>query len=203
MKLAIFGATGQTGRLLLAEARRRGHEVTAFARDPASLEAVPGGVGVVRGDARDREAVLAAVAGQDAVITAIAGGKGDPTVQTDAVTTIAAAMRAEGVARLVTTSAYGPVATRPFVVARVVRRIFDVTFADQLRADAVVAGSELDWTVVRPTRLTNGGPGASRLDTRLFARGPWSISRRALAGTLLDLTQDGRHVGETVNLTRA
>jgi hypothetical protein len=43
MKLALIGATGNVGRRILDEALRRGHTVTAIARDPAKVQSLPGG----------------------------------------------------------------------------------------------------------------------------------------------------------------
>jgi hypothetical protein len=56
--------------------------------------------------------------------------------------TVTAAMESLGVSRLVAASAYGMVATRPYIVAGVVRRIFAKEFADQGAADRVIAASE-------------------------------------------------------------
>ena len=57
------------------------------------------------------------------------------------------------------TSAYGMVATRPYVLAAVVRRAFRSVFADQADADQVIEASGLDWTILRATRLTTGPAG--------------------------------------------
>lgn len=72
MKIALIGASGRTGRLVLGKAARRGHEVTAFVRDPerlGGLDAVA--ARVVRGDATDCGALVNAVAGQDAVVVTV------------------------------------------------------------------------------------------------------------------------------------
>ncbi|BBP75344.1 MULTISPECIES: NAD(P)-dependent oxidoreductase [Pseudomonas] len=68
-KIAIIGATGRAGSQLLEEALRRGHSVTAIARNPAKIEARPGVVSKAV-DALDAAALEAAVAGHDVVISA-------------------------------------------------------------------------------------------------------------------------------------
>ncbi|MGC2637567.1 MAG: NAD(P)H-binding protein, partial [Acidobacteriaceae bacterium] len=70
MKIVVFGASGGTGQELLKQGVAAGHEVTAFVRDPKS---VTGGerLRVVVGDARDAKAVALAIAGQDAVLSAL------------------------------------------------------------------------------------------------------------------------------------
>jgi hypothetical protein len=111
-------------------------------------------------------------------------------------------MASLGVSRLVAASAYGMVATRPYIVAGVVRRIFAQGFADQAAADQIIASSELDWTILRGTRLT-GRPAdrPARRSTELFTRGPYSLPRAAFAAALLDLAQDRTAVRQTVNIT--
>jgi putative NADH-flavin reductase len=201
MKIAVFGSTGGNGRLVLADGIRRGHEMTAFARDAGALAAVPGLGGVVEGDGRDRDAVEKAIAGQDAVIVTVSG-RGDAGVVAGIARTVTAAMVSLGVSRLVAASAYGMVATRPYIVAGVVRRIFAQGFADQAAADQIIASSELDWTILRGTRLT-GKPAdhPARRSTELFTKGPYSLPRAAFAAALVDLAQDRTTVRQTVNIT--
>ena len=69
MKLALIGATGFVGGALLAEALKRGHDVTALARTPAKIAAQPR-LAVTQADVLDAAQVAAAVAGHDAVLSA-------------------------------------------------------------------------------------------------------------------------------------
>jgi putative NADH-flavin reductase len=102
MPVTIFGATGRTGRLVVAEALRRGLEATALVRNLAKAE-FPDGVRVVEGDARDAGAVTTALEGADAAVSvmAIPEGTGPITDLSDATGTIVAAMEASGPRRLV------------------------------------------------------------------------------------------------------
>jgi putative NADH-flavin reductase len=201
MKIAVFGSTGGTGRLVLADGIRRGHEMTAFARDAGALAGVTGLAGVVEGDGRDGVAVEKAIAGQAAVIVTVSG-RGEADVIAGIARTVTAAMQSLGVPRLVATSAYGMVATRPYIVAGVIRRIFAKEFADQAAADQVIASTELDWTILRGTRLTRKpARGPARRSTGLFTKGPYSLARSAFAAALVDLAQDRTAVRQTVNIT--
>ena len=201
MKIAVFGSTGGTGRLVLADGIRRGHEMTAFARDAGALAGVTGLAGVVEGDGRDGVAVEKAIAGQAAVIVTVSG-RGGADVIAGIARTVTAAMQSLGVPRLVATSAYGMVATRPYIVAGVIRRIFAKEFADQAAADQVIASTELDWTILRGTRLTRKpARGPARRSTGLFTKGPYSLARSAFAAALVDLAQDRTAVRQTVNIT--
>src|ERR1700722_6851944 len=140
MKITVFGSTGGNGRLILDEAVRRGHEVTAFARQAPALADVVGLAAVVEGDGRNRADVDKAVVGQDAIIMTVSG-RGAADVAPGIARAVIAAMASFDVPRLVATSSYGMVANRPYVLASVVRRIFAKAFADQLAADRVVEAS--------------------------------------------------------------
>ena len=87
MKLAIFGATGATGTSLTGQALAAGHEVTAVVRDPARL-AVPAQpkLRILSADVMDPASIVPAVAGADAVISAVGPrGTGPTTVIQDSV----------------------------------------------------------------------------------------------------------------------
>src|SRR5215471_1803092 len=200
MKIAVFGSTGGNGRLILGEGIRRGHAITAFARHASALADVSGVAAVVEGDARDPAAVANAVGGQQAVIMTMSTN--EPGTGAGVAGAVTAAMQARGVSRLVATSAYGLVATRPFVLASIVRRVFARTYAEQLAADQVIQASELDWTILRATRL-RGGParGPGRMSVQLFTHGPYDLARIAYATALIDLAEDGSYLRQIVNIT--
>jgi putative NADH-flavin reductase len=201
MRIAVFGSTGGTGLFVLPEAVTRGHEVTAFARRPEALHGVTGLAAVVTGDARDVETASKAVAGQDAVIVTVSG-RGQADVVRDVMASVTTAMHSLGVNRLIATSAYGLVATRPLVAAGLVRRIFAKPFADQLAADEIVQTSDLDWTIARATRLKGGHADASpRLSTGLFTKGPYAIDRGRWAAVLVELAENGGYPYQIVNVT--
>jgi len=71
MKLLVFGATGGTGGRLVQQALQQGHVVTAFARDPGKIHLAHDNLRVVRGDILHPDSVETAVAGQDAVMSAL------------------------------------------------------------------------------------------------------------------------------------
>ena len=75
MKIALIGATGFVGSKVMAEALRRGHQVTALSRNAAKLPTTPG-LTVVAADATDPAAIAQAVKGHDAVVSAYNGPRG-------------------------------------------------------------------------------------------------------------------------------
>ena len=201
MKIAVIGSTGPTGKLILQEATRRGHDVTAFARHADALADIVDPSNIVEGDGRDRPALDRVVAGQDAVIDAV-GSSGTPDAISAVARNLTEAMQSAGVSRLVATSAYGMVAKKPYVVASLVRRILRTTFADQQAADLIIEASPLDWTILRATRLANGtAKRQGRLSTEFLTHGPYSITRSAYAAALIDLAENHAHTRKIVNIT--
>src|SRR5204862_3012471 len=71
MKLVLFGATGNVGQRVAAEALRRGHEVIGVVRDPAAVEPPDPRVPLVKGDATNAESVADVARGAEAVVSAI------------------------------------------------------------------------------------------------------------------------------------
>lgn len=207
MRLTIFGASGGTGRLLVEQALVGGHEVTAVVRDPARL-AVPRrpGLQVITADIMDPAAIVPAVTSTDAVLTAAGPrGSGPTTVITDSVRSIAAAMSKAGTRRLLALSGSivsddGEGLVLRYVLKPVARRTFlRHVCADMREAEAVIAATDLDWTIMRPPALTDG-PGTGQYRTafdRGLARGI-RVSRADLAACMLSLIGDAaaqhRHV---------
>ena len=72
-RVTVFGAAGATGRHVIAAAAEAGHEVTVLVRDPTKLGGADPRITVLQGDARDPDAVGAAVQGAEAVISTIGG----------------------------------------------------------------------------------------------------------------------------------
>ena len=71
MNILVFGASGGTGTRIVQQALQQGHVVTAFARDPAKIHLTHANLHVVRGDILNEDTVKTAVAGQDAVLSAV------------------------------------------------------------------------------------------------------------------------------------
>ena len=108
MHLTVFGATGRTGRPLVAQALAAGHHVTALVRTPAKLDLAHPNLTVVQGDVTDAEAVARVVDGADAVLSALGPVKGGPaSMLTQATRNVIAAMRQHGVQRVVIVSGAG------------------------------------------------------------------------------------------------
>lgn len=200
--LTVFGATGRIGRHVLAQGLQRGHGITAFTRRPEALADPAALRAVVQGDGRDPVAVDRAVDGVDGVILIINGGHGrDPHLAADVARTIVAAMIKRAVRRLVVTSAYPIVGDRPRLAMTVLRLLLATPYADVAAMEEVVAGSGLDWTIVRLNRLTDDA--ATRrveISHQLLAK-PRAISRPDAAAVLLDTVVDSSLAGTAINVS--
>ncbi len=164
MKLAVFGATGKTGKPLVEQALAQGHEVTALVRTPAKLPLQSDDLTVIQGDATDPYAVDRIIIGADAVLSALGHAKGSPDdVQSVATKHIVTAMKRRGVKRLVSLTGAGVEDPNdaPKLADKVIRFLLK-TFAGKVLEDAknhaeVLRESEgIDWVMVRGPRLTNG-----------------------------------------------
>lgn len=162
MKLAVFGASGRTGRLVVAQALSVGHEVTAFVRDPARLALVHERLRIVTGAVQDPVRVAEAVRGTDAVVSTIGPVRGEPAgIMVTAATNIVAAMRAQGVRRLVYMTGAGvvqpqdPPALAPRIMLPLMRLLAREVLEDAERGVAAVSNSGLEWVIVRAPRLSD------------------------------------------------
>ena len=177
MKLAIFAATGGIGGQLLQQAVAAGHDVTAVARSPEKLPPSRNGVRVVQADlARPEPGRLeSAVAGADAVLSGLGPRPmADAGVAAHGTGAIVRAMQATGVRRILVVSA-APNSTVPSpgrpnpprrdpgegffmrnLFTPLIRVVLRQRYGDLALMEDLLRESELDWTVFRPPRLTNG-----------------------------------------------
>jgi nucleoside-diphosphate-sugar epimerase len=163
MKLVIFGANGQTGRLATAIALDAGHDVVAVTRRPREFPLTGPRLTVAEADVRDAEAVRPLVEGVDAVVSTLGVTFTRDAVDTYSVGTgnIVAAMRDSGARRLVVVSSTAAFPMRrqrvPFSLRLIepilTRTIGKTVYDDIRRMEEIVRGSGLDWTVVRPSGL--------------------------------------------------
>jgi putative NADH-flavin reductase len=159
MKVAVFGAGGGIGREVVRQALDAGHTVTAVARRPAAITLQHERLCVLPGDVLDAASIAPALKAQDAVISTIGIAKDEPTeVYSAGIRHIIAGMKAGGVRRLLCISATGidPGPLWQRVVAKpLLWHFFRYSYTDTVRMEAVVRESGLDWTIVRPPRLSN------------------------------------------------
>ncbi|MEZ0221366.1 NAD(P)-dependent oxidoreductase [Tardiphaga sp. 1201_B9_N1_1] len=149
MKIALIGATGRAGSQIVAELSRRGHTVTAIARNPEKAP-VLAGVTPLKADANDVAGLTAALKGHDVAVSAIHFLVSDPHK-------LIAAVKAAGVPRYLVVGGAGSLEVAPGL-----KLIETPGFPAEYRAEAAVGGlfldilrhdKELNWTFLSPSAL--------------------------------------------------
>lgn len=204
MRIAVFGATGAVGGLVVRRALAEGHEVVAHARSPEKVDVRHPALRVVGGPLRDDVSIARAVAGADAVISALGPSplqRGTPIA--DGTANVVAAMHHAGVDRLVaiaTPSAPDPADRRDLRMAAIVGTVALLAPGprrDVRRTAEVVRGSGLRWTLARLPMLRGGqddGPPPA-VRTGPVGDGGLVLTRSALAAYLVDAATGDRDVG--------
>ncbi|WP_316397402.1 NAD(P)-dependent oxidoreductase [Bradyrhizobium sp. 33ap4] len=195
MKIAIAGASGQAGSRITAELSRRGHAVTAIARNPEKIASLPN-VAARKGDANDQAALAALWAGHDAAISSIHFLVSDPAK-------LIGAAKASGVGRYLVVGGAGSLEVAPGV-----RLVTTPNFPPQYKAEASKGAEFLDllrqekdlnWTFLSPSALFVAGErtGKFRLGTDQLltaADGKSSISFEDFAVALADEIERPAHI---------
>lgn len=160
-RVLIVGATGGTGRQLVAQALGRGYTVTAFVRDPSRLRVDHPQLTVIQGNVLDAASVQAAMRGQEAVVSALGHKRFFyPTrILSEGTRNILRAMETHRVPRLVceTSLGIGDSVGRMglFYTFFIIPVILPFYFWDKTRQERIIAQSNVEWLIVRPGVLTN------------------------------------------------
>ena len=195
MRIVVFGASGRTGRLVVAQAAQRGDDVVAFVRD-ASKQWFPDAVKIHQGDPSDAKAVESALVGADAVISALGPIAEETTTEiSDATRTIANVMERIGPRRIA-------IAANPRVFSDTeVTGPYANVAAEHRRNTATLRESALDWTVVAAAGLTDDavtGSYVAVVDGKAPGR---SLTRGSFATALLDAVGNDAWIGHLVGVS--
>jgi putative NADH-flavin reductase len=219
MKLTIFAATGGIGRQLLEQAVAAGHDVTAVVRNPQTLSRQ---VRVVTTDlaAADPAVLESAVDGADAVLSGLGPrSNAEAGVARQGTRAIVQAMQATGVRRIVVVSA-APIGTVPspgrpkpprhdpgdgFFMRNLLSPMTKVAlrqhYADLALMEDVLRDSGLDWTVVRPPRLTDKPlTGTYRTAYGQNLRRGALVSRADVAHLMLDVLERPEAIKQVIGI---
>ena len=208
MKLALFGATGFTGRVVLEEALARDHDVVALVRDPSTLGIRHDRLTIVRGNALDPQDVDACLADVDAVVHCLGvGGKGDgrpTTLVSDSVAVVLKAMQTHDVRRIVCMSNVGAGGSGPWLVNRVIVPMFVRWLVplveDKDRMEALLRTSSAEWISVRLPGIEPGP--AKPIKTSDDGKGlSMSITAGSVAAFMLDAVDSDAFVRRTPSVS--
>ena len=205
MQLFVLGATGGTGRELIGQALSRRHRITAFVRNRQKLAAREG-LTLVQGDLLNAEALSVALAGHDAVVSAVGPtGLGRTTIMRDSARAAMQATKAAGVTRLLILSV-AVLFDDAGILSRALRKTILRNVADDAAAmEFLVNRSGLEWTIVRPPRLEDG-----MLTERYLvvndhlprgAGGASRVRRADVAHFMLNEAENPAHVARVVGIS--
>ena len=203
MKIALIGATGTIGRRIAAEALQRGHQITAVLRQPKKLG--DDRLKAVQGDVTDPASLAKAVAGHDAVISAVGPAQGGPpTLPAYAARALVHALPKAGVKRLIVVGGAGSLEVKPglqlvdtpeFPAAW---KPVALSHRDSLKIFRD-SGSALDWTYVSPAALIEPGVRAGKYRTGgdqllVDGKGRSYITAEDFAAALLDELENPKNL---------
>ncbi len=211
MRLIIFGSTGKTGLHFVSQALERGHEVTAFVRDPSKLTMTNDKLTAVEGDIQNPASIEKALEEPyDAVISALGIFHKDPRTElSDGTRNLLDAMQAHGHERLAVVSSLGAGDSKGqgSLLARGLQRfLLSEVLVDKTRQEEMIKASPMLFTIARPPQLTDDETvrndlfewsGAEPRGVKLT----WKVSRASVAGFLLRAVENGTHIREIVNIS--
>jgi len=209
MKIAVFGSSGNVGKLLVGQALAEGYDVVAYARNPSKLTIRHDHLTIIQGELSDEAMIEHTVTGVDAVISVVGpSGKSEGTPITQGMRYIIAAMEKHGVRRLIalsTASSKDPndkLGIKIRTMIAVVKITSPGAYADIVGWSEVIRASNLDWTLARVLLLNDkpktgnvrtGYPGRNELGTQ--------ISRTDLADFMLKQVTDIKYIRQAPVVT--
>ncbi len=219
MELTVIAATGGVGRLIVEQAIAAGHHVTAVARHPERLDldirTVP-----VDFDDPDHDALRSAVQGADAVLSGLGARRvSELGIASRGTEAIVAAMQSAGTRRIIVVSA-APVATTPSpgrtnppkrdpgegfftrnLAMPMIKIVLRKVYTDLALMEDALRVSGLDWTAMRPPRLTNKPrTGVYRTAYGENLRGGLTVGRADVADAMLRAITDTKSYGTTLGV---
>jgi putative NADH-flavin reductase len=208
MKLLVIGASHGIGKCLTEQALANGHQVTAFARNPASLAPYHNNLTTFVGDISDADAVVRAMKGHDAVCVSIgiAPTLKPVTVFSQGTTNVIHAMQKHSVKTIVGVTGIGAGDSKNkggFLYDRIFNPLLLKTiYEDKDRQEEIIRQSGLEWMIVRPGFLTNGPQtGSYRILTDLNNVKVGKISRADVAHFILKELAEKKYFGQSPLLT--
>lgn len=163
----------------------------------------PEGVNAVAGNATDKEVLQQAVAGADAVVITIGGAKGISRHRAAVTQTVIRAMGQAGVSRLLVQSSLGAGdsgSLMPVALRLLMKGILPSPLADHNEQEKAVIDTSLDWTIVRPTGLTDKPATGTTRALQVGQKGTLggTIPPDDLAAYMLSALEDDTLIGKAV-----
>jgi uncharacterized protein YbjT (DUF2867 family) len=214
MKILVLGATGRTGKLVIEEAIRKGHKISAIARDPSKLKDYQ--IEIVQGTPYDKNIVEKAISGCEAVVNTlnISRNTDNPwsklIAPEDLISRSAAnaisAMEKAGIKRFIVLSTMGAGSSwnsSPLILKLIVSLSnLKYAFRDHSRQEEILQRSDIDYTICRAPMLSDE-VNADGIVAVLEGEKPPKplLSRNSAAKYFINILENNLHVRETINLS--
>jgi putative NADH-flavin reductase len=201
MKLFVIGATGRTGREIVEQALARGHDVTVFVRSSGTITLRSERLTVLKGNATGESELSKAMQNHDAVLSTLRPRhpfKPGSLLHDGALATTRA-MKRSGVKRLVILSA---AAHFPGIPNRIVSFVLRNHMRDSRAMEEIVRKDGVDWTIVRPPRLTQEDYSTYRSRENAAPKMGFTVSRKAVAAFMLDAIEQKKHFRKIVGIAK-
>lgn len=202
MRILVIGGSQGTGAQLASLAEAAGHEVTILSRSRIDRA----GARTITGDALDPAVATEAVSGADAVVITVGGSKGSNRHRAAVTRSVIDAMANADVRRLLVQSSVGAgdsAVQLPAPMRLITKTLLAKPLADHGEQERTVRESGLDWTIVRPTGLTDkpatGSWRAFTVEEAGTLRG--TITRADLAAFMLQVLEDDVNIGRAIGVS--
>lgn len=195
MRIAVIGATGKTGRPLVAQLLAAGHDVRAFSRSGGAVD----GVENTALDATDPAAVAPAMKGVDAIVSVVGG---DLDNRPETIANVIAAAKQHGIGRVIGVGGAGaldgpdgrPMKDQPWFPAAM-----QPVTERHLACIAMLESSDLDWTFVCPPVMTPGeATGAYKHQADAAVFGSLTARHADVAHLIVRCLDEGLYIGHRV-----
>ncbi|MDF3818406.1 NAD(P)H-binding protein [Leptospira sp. 96542] len=169
--IAIFGATGSVGLVLLSQLKEKNNKLTVISRSSDRISKLEPNIRVIKGDVTNPVAVAEAIQGQDIIICLLGSSLRDKkSLRTRGTEVIVNAMKEAGVKRIICLSAFGAGTSRKylpwhyrFILGPL---LMDRMFHDHSGQETILKNSGLDWVIIRPGHFIEGSTGTEYLHGR-------------------------------------
>lgn len=205
LKIALFGATGRTGKLFLKKALEK-YQINALVRNPAKITIKHDGLELIEGDVLKKEDVSKTLAGADVVVSLVGRVKGSPEdLQTKAMMNIIEVMKTRNMKRLISLTGGGvrdQAMDQPafmdkmavFIMKNLAGKTTRQVLRDGINHAEVIKESGLDWTIVRAPMLTEK-PAKSKVEIgNVGGVQGFQLTREDLAGFILEEIEKNNYV---------
>jgi putative NADH-flavin reductase len=207
MRLLVLGATGGTGLEIVKQAIERSHSVTAFVRSPEKLKQFGSRITVVQGNLLNTGDMQTAAQGQEAIVSGFGPRqpvpKGEENLLERFAVTLTCALTPGAVRRVVIESTAFLFKDSILPPSNLFGRLFFAgVVKDATAMEEIIAASALDWTLVRPPRLTDKArTGKYRVLEGHLPRFGFSISRADVADYMIKAAENHSSIRKVVGVS--